>query len=104
MTILDSAGGPAGHGVPTRRQADELATWQLVGVASTTPNVGLADKTVLVAMRRQPGEELTTDYRCGTASCRHTINGQDWRVRSCRASTAGTSPPSIQRPPEDALG
>jgi SET domain-containing protein len=59
---------------------------------SCEPNVGFAGNAVLVAMRDvHPGEELTTDYtlfddydgemvcRCGTASCRHTINGRDWR-------------------------
>jgi SET domain-containing protein len=59
---------------------------------SCEPNVGFAGNTVLVAMRDiDPGEELTTDYalfddydgemecRCGTASCRRTINGRDWR-------------------------
>jgi hypothetical protein len=35
VTILDSAGEPAGQAVLTRRQADELAAWQ-AGVASNT--------------------------------------------------------------------
>ncbi|HET8660925.1 MAG TPA: SET domain-containing protein-lysine N-methyltransferase [Micromonosporaceae bacterium] len=59
---------------------------------SCEPNVGFAGNIVLVAMRDIcVGEELTTDYalfddhdgemlcRCGTASCRHTIHGRDWR-------------------------
>jgi uncharacterized protein len=59
---------------------------------SCEPNVGFAGNTVLVAMRDiGPGEELTTDYalfddydgamacRCGTSSCRGTIDGRDWR-------------------------
>ena len=59
---------------------------------SCEPNVGFAGNIVLVAMRDiAPGEELTTDYalfddydgemecRCGTAACRHTINGRDWQ-------------------------
>ena len=59
---------------------------------SCEPNVGFAGNIVLVAMRDiSPGEELTTDYalfddydgemdcRCGTASCRRTINGRDWQ-------------------------
>lgn len=59
---------------------------------SCEPNIGFAGNIVLVAMREiDPGEELTTDYalfddydgamecRCGTASCRRTINGRDWR-------------------------
>jgi hypothetical protein len=61
---------------------------------SCEPNVGFGGNTVLVAMRDiEPGEELTTDYamfddyngemecRCGTASCRRTINGRDWQRR-----------------------
>lgn len=59
---------------------------------SCDPNVGFAGNTVLVAMRPvEPGEELTTDYvlfddydgemacRCGTAACRGSIGGRDWR-------------------------
>jgi uncharacterized protein len=59
---------------------------------SCEPNVGFAGNTVLVAMRDvSPGEELTTDYvlfddydgamecRCGTPSCRGTIDGRDWQ-------------------------
>jgi uncharacterized protein len=59
---------------------------------SCDPNVGFAGNTVLVAMRAiAEGEELTTDYalfddsdevmecHCGTASCRGTIGGRDWR-------------------------
>jgi uncharacterized protein len=59
---------------------------------SCEPNVGFAGNIVLVAMRDiEPGEELTTDYalfddydgtmecRCGTATCRQTINGRDWQ-------------------------
>jgi uncharacterized protein len=59
---------------------------------SCEPNVGFAGNIVLVAMRHiEAGEELTTDYalfddydgamdcRCGTASCRRTIDGHDWR-------------------------
>jgi SET domain-containing protein len=59
---------------------------------SCEPNVGFAGNIVLVAMRDiSPGEELTTDYalfddydgsmecRCGTLSCRGTIDGRDWQ-------------------------
>ena len=59
---------------------------------SCEPNVGFAGNVVLVAMRDiEPGEELTTDYAlfddsdetmecgCGALSCRHVIDGQDWR-------------------------
>jgi uncharacterized protein len=59
---------------------------------SCEPNVGFAGNILLVAMRGvAAGEELTTDYalfddsddemacQCGTASCRRTISGRDWR-------------------------
>jgi uncharacterized protein len=59
---------------------------------SCEPNVGFAGNIVLVAMRDvSPGEELTTDYalfddydgqmecRCGTPSCRGSIDGRDWQ-------------------------
>jgi uncharacterized protein len=59
---------------------------------SCEPNVGFAGNIVLVAMRDiAAGEELTTDYamfddydgdmecRCGTPSCRGTIDGHDWQ-------------------------
>jgi len=59
---------------------------------SCEPNVGFAGNIVLVAMRDvASGEELTTDYalfddhdaemtcHCGTATCRRTIAGDDWR-------------------------
>jgi len=59
---------------------------------SCEPNVGFGGNTVLVSMRAvASGEELSTDYamfddyaglmtcRCGTSSCRRTVDGQDWR-------------------------
>lgn len=59
---------------------------------SCEPNVGFAGNVVLVAMRDvAQGDELTTDYAlfddydgtmdctCGTPSCRHTIDGRDWK-------------------------
>jgi SET domain-containing protein len=65
---------------------------------SCAPNVGFAGDIVLVAMRDvHPGEELTTDYAlfddyegemdccCGTASCRGTIGGRDWRQPELQA-------------------
>ena len=69
---------------------------------SCEPNVGFAGNTVLVAMRSiDPGEELTTDYalfddydgemecRCGTATCRRSINGRDWRRRDLQRKYGG---------------
>lgn len=59
---------------------------------SCEPNVGLGGNVVFVARRDiATGEELTTDYalfddydgrmecNCGTASCRGTVDGRDWR-------------------------
>lgn len=59
---------------------------------SCEPNVGFVGNVVLAAMRDvEAGEELTTDYAlfdladealacaCGTASCRGTVSGDDWR-------------------------
>lgn len=59
---------------------------------SCEPNVGFGGNTLLVAMRDvAAGEELTTDYAlfddydgampcaCGTARCRGTVDGRDWR-------------------------
>lgn len=64
---------------------------------SCEPNVGVAGNVVFVAMRDiAAGEELTIDYamiddsqssmtcHCGTASCRGTISGQDWRLPALR--------------------
>lgn len=59
---------------------------------SCEPNVGVRGQIVFVAMRDiAAGEELTLDYamidhdtqpmvcRCGAASCRRFITGQDWQ-------------------------
>jgi uncharacterized protein len=59
---------------------------------SCDPNIGVQGQIVFVAMRDiAAGEELTHDWamtdddefemecRCGAASCRGTITGQDWR-------------------------
>ncbi len=69
---------------------------------SCEPNVGFSGNTVLLAMSAvAAGVELTTDYamfddytgqttcRCGTASCRGTIDGQDWRRPDLQRGYAG---------------
>ena len=74
------------------RTEDEYEAVMLFINHSCEPNVGFAGNVVLVAMRDVgAGEELTTDYAlfdvpvtamvcsCGTASCRGTITGDDWR-------------------------
>jgi len=61
---------------------------------SCEPNVGVQGQIVFVALRDvAAGEELTLDYstidhdaepmtcRCGAATCRGTITGEDWRRR-----------------------
>jgi SET domain-containing protein len=61
------------------------------------PSVGIQGQIVFVAMRDiAAGEELTLDYatidhdtepmacRCGAASCRRLITGQDWRQPELR--------------------
>jgi SET domain-containing protein len=61
---------------------------------SCEPNLGFSGQIGLVAMRDiEAGEELTFDYAmsdgepydefdcfCGTASCRHKITGNDWKL------------------------
>jgi len=63
---------------------------------SCDSNLWMADEVTLVARRDiAAGEELTVDYalftvqpdwvldqacRCGTAVCRHTITGNDWKL------------------------
>jgi SET domain-containing protein len=61
---------------------------------SCEPNIGVQGQIVFVAIRDiRPGEELTHDWattdddtyqmecRCGAATCRGVITGQDWRRR-----------------------
>jgi uncharacterized protein len=77
---------------------------------SCEPNVGFAGNIVLVAMRDiDAGEELTTDYalfddydgamdcRCGTASCRRTIDGRDWRRPDLQRRYGGYFSTYLQR-------
>jgi hypothetical protein len=73
--------------------SDEYEAVMLYLNHTCEPNVGVAGNLVFVAMRDIPaGEELTIDYamiddsqssldcHCGTASCRGTISGKDWRL------------------------
>ncbi len=77
---------------------------------SCEPNVGFGGNTVLLAMSAvAAGVELTTDYamfddytgqmtcRCGTASCRRTIDGQDWRRPDLQRRYAGYFSWYVQR-------
>ncbi len=77
---------------------------------SCEPNIAIAGQIVFVAMRDiAPGEELVHDWattdnadyrmtcRCGTASCRGTISGQDWREPALRERYRGWFCWHIQR-------
>ncbi len=64
---------------------------------SCDPNIWLTDEVTFIARRHiTKGEEITADYstwsidenwimdepcRCGTAICRHTIAGNDWKLK-----------------------
>ena len=69
---------------------------------SCEPNIGVRGQIVFVAVRDiEAGEELTHDWattdddvyelecRCGAASCRRVITGQDWRKKDLREKYAG---------------
>ena len=69
---------------------------------SCEPNIGVRGEIVFVAMRDiAAGEELTHDWamtdddsdsmtcRCGTASCRGTVTGKDWKRPDLQARYAG---------------
>jgi SET domain-containing protein len=78
---------------------------------SCDSNLWLADEVTLVARRAiMAGEELTLDYalttvepgwtlnqpcQCGTAMCRHTITGNDWRIPDVQQRYAGHFAPFI---------
>jgi SET domain-containing protein len=72
--------------------ADEFEGVMMFLNHSCEPNVGVQGQIVFVALREvAAGEELTIDYgtidhdaepmacRCGAATCRGTITGEDWR-------------------------
>jgi hypothetical protein len=69
---------------------------------SCEPNIGVQGQIVFVAIRDiEAGEELTHDWattdddsyemecKCGTASCRKVITGQDWRRNDLQKKYAG---------------
>jgi hypothetical protein len=73
--------------------ADEFESVMMFLNHSCEPNVGVQGQIVFVAMRDvAAGEELTLDYatidhdaepmacRCGSAGCRSTVTGEDWRL------------------------
>jgi uncharacterized protein len=78
---------------------------------SCDPNAGLRGQITIVAMRAiAPGEEVTIDYamcdgtpydefdcRCGAASCRGKVTGEDWRDPTLWRRYAGYFSPYLQR-------
>lgn len=78
---------------------------------SCSPNTGLSGQTALVALRTVPkGEEICYDYAmsdgspydeflcsCGSAACRSSVTGNDWRLAEIQTKYAGYFSPYIQR-------
>ncbi|MBU6323299.1 MAG: SET domain-containing protein [Patescibacteria group bacterium] len=78
---------------------------------SCDPNTWLTDEVTLVARRDiAPGEEITADYatwsidenwvmdepcRCGSPLCRHTITGNDWKLKEVQDRYQGHFVPYI---------
>lgn len=74
--------------------AEEEEAIKLYNNHSCDPNCGMHGEIIFVAIRDiQPGEELTVDYafidnedysfecQCGSAKCRHTVTGFDWKIK-----------------------
>ena len=94
-----------GEGVNLMQADDDPAQY---GNHSCDPNLWLENE-VTVATRRPvaAGEELTIDYgtmtvlpwqmecRCGAASCRGVVTGDDWRRPDLQERYAGRSSPFI---------
>ena len=78
---------------------------------SCDPNLGLRGQIALVALRDiEVGEEVCFDYamtdstpydefecHCGTAACRGTVRGDDWKLPELWAKYAGYFSPYLQR-------
>jgi uncharacterized protein len=78
---------------------------------SCDPNLGLRGQIALVALRDiEVGEEVCFDYamtdctpydefecHCGTAVCRGTVRGDDWKLPELWARYAGYFSPYLQR-------
>ena len=82
--------------------ADEFEGVMMFLNHSCEPNVGVQGQIVFVALRDvAAGEELTIDYgtldhdaepmacRCGAATCRGTITGEDWRRHDLQQKYGG---------------
>jgi uncharacterized protein len=81
---------------------DERTGSMIFSNHSCEPNIGVRGQVVFVAMRDiETGEELTHDWattddddyemecRCGAASCRKVITGQDWRRKDLQERYRG---------------
>lgn len=81
---------------------EERAGSMIFSNHSCEPNLGVQGQIVFVAMRDiQSGEELTHDWamtdddesemecRCGAASCRRIVTGQDWRRQDLQEKYRG---------------
>lgn len=78
---------------------------------SCDPNTWMQDEVTITARRViEPDEELTIDYamfviddswalpdvcKCSSSLCRHTITGQDWKLREMQDRYAGHFSPLI---------
>ena len=73
---------------------EEEESIKLYNNHSCNPNCGMHGEITFIAIRDiLPGEELTVDYAfidnedysfsctCGSANCRHTITGFDWKIK-----------------------
>ena len=82
--------------------AEEREDSMIFSNHSCDPNIGVQGQIVFVAMRAiAAGEELTHDWattdddtyemecRCGSASCRRIITGQDWRRKDLQEKYKG---------------
>lgn len=94
-----------GEGINLLQADDDPARY---GNHSCDPNLWLADEvTVATRQRVEAGEELTVDYatmtvapwqmecRCGAASCRGVVTGEDWRRPDLQERYAGRFSPFI---------
>jgi len=105
-----------GHFIgPTR--ADEREDSMIFSNHSCDPNIGVQGQIVFVAMRAiAAGEELTHDWattdddayemecRCGSASCRRIVTGQDWRRQDLQDKYRGYFSWYLQRRIEKGRG
>ena len=84
------------------RHVDEREGAMIFSNHSCDPNIGVQGQIVFIALRQiAPGEELTHDWattddddysmqcRCGAATCRGVVTGQDWRKKELQQKYRG---------------